>query len=1058
MFTHLHTHSSFSFQRGTIAATALPAIAKAHGMTSLALTDTNNVCGAMEFYSTCKREGIKPIIGVELNTRTERAVLLAKNAEGYRTICQTVTDLHSSIPQVKPKLTFEDALTDPLPTPDLSAVQLHSLLMELGDDVIILSSSPKTLRKLAPLYPGNIYIELINAERRGWNGLREVYEQYKIPFVATQNVYFETAQDYELHRLMRAIGTNTTLGTLPRREIAHPSQYFLSEAQMRAQLSKVSNDAFINVEKIAEQCNVEFDLSYWKFAQHEDPEPFKRLRSLAAEGFAERYPKPQALHLTRFEYELEIIEKMNATSYYLAVKDMIEYAKRKNYPFLGRGSGANSMIAYCIGISNIDPIENGLPFERFLNPERESFPDFDIDFPWNDRYDVIHYMMDRYGKERCAMLCTIQSYRDRGAIREIGKAYGYSDAEIRMRMATIRSDHYTGEAKKLDRKQLLAKYPQDVQEWMFYAYRLQGVPRHLSVHAGGLLIADRAITHYTAIQQAPVGVPITQQDMFSADDWKLVKLDILSTRGLGTYRDTLNLVEQRHGERPKVEIDPTIAFKDEKTKEIIRTGKSRGCFYIESPAMIGLLRKLQCDTFKGLTAASSVIRPGVAQSGMMQEYIRRHHDPSARKHLHPSLGELMAETYGIMIYQEDVLAVVHEVAGLSYGEADLFRRAMSGKLRSHERMSQMREKFITGCASKGIGEDIAAEIWRQISSFAGYSFCKAHSASYAVLSFQEAWLKVYYPAEFLCSVLNNQGGFYNHQEYVNEAKFMGIRVLLPDVNKSEYNYTVEGTGNDAAIRVGLLAVRDLSQSSLESLLANREQAPYRSVEDFGKRSGVQAEEGRALIAVGACDSFGLPRPELMIRYSAMSTSVKRTGKQAALDFDERLGFDLSRYGEYSAIRQFLKEREILGLAVTDYPVRYLEHAREGCVTSDQLEKHIGREVTFVGHIVAQKPVSTRKGESMLMLNLGDDRGVVDVVIWPSIFKKYYKALVATAALKIQGRVSESFGVASIEAREIEAVAFDQIEKGRDLGRVERRKEKRLERDKDRAPKSFRSFM
>lgn len=1026
MFTHLHTHSFYSFQRGTIPAARLPLLAKASGMHAMAITDTNNVSGAIEFYTTCKREGVKPILGVELRTATEQAVLLAKNAAGYKKICETLTEVLEVLPQIKPKLTIEDAIRTPsqdeAEREELAnnTVPLHSLLTQLGEDVFILSSTPRLLERLAPYYHGNLYMELVHAERKRWKVLRELFKHCRIPVVATHNTFFETPEDFGLHRLIRAIGTNTTIGTLPPSELADPSQYFTSEMQLRTLLKGVAEEAFSNAARITEECNVELDLSYWKFARHPHPEPFQLLRELATAGFSKRYDDPKSKHLKRFEYELETIDKLNATSYYLAVRDMIDYARSKNYPYLGRGSGANSMIAYCIGLSNIDPIENNLPFERFLNPERESFPDFDMDFAWNDRYDVIHHMIDRYGKERCAMLCTIQTYREKGTIREIGKAFGYGEAEIKQRMSNIRADHYMSLNEDSDPAELLKKYPPDVREWLANAVRIQGFPRHLSVHAGGLLIADRAITHYTAVQQAPVGVPITQQDMFSADDWKLVKLDILSTRGLGTFRDTLDLIEKREGIRPKVERDPGIAFKDEKTKEIVRSGRSKGCFYIESPAMISLLRKLRCDTFQMLTAASSVIRPGVAQSGMMQEFIRRHHDPSIRHHLHPKLGQLMEETYGIMIYQEDVLAVVHEFAGLSYGEADLFRRAMSGKLRSHERMSQMRERFLAGCVSKGIDIGIAGEVWRQISSFAGYSFCKAHSASYAVLSFQEAWLKVHYPAEFLCSVLNNQGGFYNHQEYINESKMLGLRVLLPDVNRSNYEYTVEDPNT---IRVGLLAVKNLSQGSRESLIANRSEMPYRSVEDFAKRSGVRQEEGRALISVGACDSFQLPRPELMLRYSSLTTSVRKRSKQHELAFDERLNVDLSAFGEYKPLRRFLKEREVLGLSVTDLPVEFLKEHRAGCIASSSIGSHVGKTVRFVGHIVAQKSVSTRKGEAMLMLNLGDEHGMVDVVVWPSVFKKYYLALTGAPALKLAGKVTESFGVPIIEAQSIEAVNF-----------------------------------
>ncbi len=567
---------------------------------------------------------------------------------------------------------------------------------------------------------------------------------------------------------------------------------------------------------------------------------------------------------------------------------------------------------------------------------------------------------------------------------------------------------------------------------MVFSSRIEGFPRHLSVHAGGVLIADKALTHYTPIQQAPIGVPITQQDMFSADDWKLIKLDILATRGLGTFRDTMDLVEQRCGVRPPI-IDERVAFNDEPTKELIRTGKTKGCFYIESPAMIGLLRKLRTDTFENLTAASSVIRPGVAQSGMMQEFIARHRDPERRKIAEPLLARYMPGTYGVMVYQEDVLTVAHEVAGLSYGEADLMRRAMSGKTRSFERMTDLKDRFIEGATSRGVEVPVAFEIWRQIESFGGYSFCKAHSASYAVLSFQKAWLKVHFPAEFMCSVLNNEGGFYRHQEYINEAKKLGVRVEVPDVNKSEFRHTVDGN----TIRLGFRCVRSLSQHSLEQLIANREQSgPYRSIEDFASRSSVTSEDASLLIKLGACQSLH-PRPAeaQMIVRGMMRGAKGRTKVHDALLLNLEMPaiaatYDLSTLSEYDPLYRFKQERNCLGFAVTNHPYDFLRcyevAARERgkrITKSSELKNRIGKDVTIIGHISASKTTHTKRGERMLMLNVSDELDMMDIVVWPDVLRTYFTALSTAEALMISGRVAESFGVQSLEAKQIEKLEF-----------------------------------
>ncbi|MDP4231434.1 MAG: DNA polymerase III subunit alpha, partial [Bacteroidota bacterium] len=847
MFTHLHCHSYYSFSSGTIPAGKLPLLALEHDMTAVALTDTNNMTGAVEFYVAAKKAGIKPIIGVELSNRDERIVLLAKNNDGYREICETVTAVLDAIPQIKPKVTFDSIMKDRMAdvAPISSSSSLLPFVEELSHNIIIISSSPIILERMSAIRHHDLYLELIPAQRGNWGALRDLCRSHKLPIVATNNVVLGAKDEYPTHKVLRAIGLNTNIGLLGKRDLADISQYFASENEMRAMLSGVSEEAFANSAKIANECNVDFNFDKPKFARFSCDDPRQLLRALSQDGFWKRYPHPSVAHIQRFSHELETIDTLGATSYYLAVHDMIRFAKRKNFPYLGRGSGANSLIAYCLDISNVDPIENNLRFERFLNPERLMPPDFDIDFSWKDRYEVINYMLDSYGRTNSAMLCTIQTYKSRGAVREIGKALGYPESEINSVYSRLSAMRYSDDSDSIDPTVLHKTELKDVTTWLTFAHLVSGFPNHLSVHAGGVILADKAIVNYAPVQMAPIGVPIMQQDMFTADHWKLIKLDILATRGLGTYWDTMNLVEQRTGKRPPVE-DVNVALNDKRTKQIIRTGKTKGIFYVESPAMISLLKKLQCDTFQMLTAASSVIRPGVAQSGMMQEFIARHHDRSRIHYLHPKMEELLWETYGIMIYQEDVLNVVHDLAGLSYGQADLFRRAMSGKLRSQESMKSQKDDFINGCIKQKIAVDTAEELWRQISSFSGYSFCKAHSASYAVLSFQEAWLKVHYPTEFLCSVLNNYGGFYSHQEYINEAKYLAIEVLLPDVNRSASEHTVE---QDHVIRLGLAAVREVSETSKLSLINNRsETGRYTGIEDFATRSGVTPDDGRILIA------------------------------------------------------------------------------------------------------------------------------------------------------------------------------------------------------------------
>lgn len=1054
MLTHLHCHSFYSFSAGTMRATELPKYAAQAGMSSLALTDTNNLSGAIEFYQSALEHGIRPILGVELKTRQERAVLIARSNAGYKEMCDTVTTILQAIPQVKPKLTLENLQDKPQEEEmDDSMKPLAPFLSELSNEIVILSSTPSVLRALAPKHSGHLFIELIPSERKRWKLLREIFRDHRLEPVASNNVYMRAKEEHKLHLLLRAIGTNTTIGNTPGYELATNSQCFVTERELREMLPGVDERAFQNTQRIAESCEISFDVNTNKFGAYPVDDPYALLKQLAEEGLRARGKERSHEYCARVEKELATIRDLNVTNYYLAVYDMICFAKRKNFPYLGRGSGANSLVAYLLGIANVDPVVHHLPFERFLNPERSSAPDFDIDFNWRDRDEVIDYMIDSYGRDRAAMLCTIQSYRDRGAMREVGKALGFTEAEINERISGARIVRYAAEQEKPNTKAYneaaAASTLPDVKDWMQWADRIQGMPRNLSVHAGGIVIGDKPLSWYTAVQYAPKGVPITHIDMFSADDIKLNKLDILSTRGLGKYADTMTLVEQRYGVRPPIE-DETIAFNDEPTKALIREGKTKGCFYIESPAMISLLKKLRTDTFENLTAASSVIRPGVSQSGMMQEFIRRHRGMAPAVHVHPLLGELMKDTYGVMVYQEDVLIVAHELAGLTYGQADIFRRSMSGKLRSYERMYEMRDTFVNGCVGRGVERSVAEEVWRQVSSFAGYSFCKAHSASYAVLSFQEAWLKVHYPAEFLCSVLNNGGGFYNHQEYVEEAKRLGVTVKLPDINLSERLHTVEA---DRTIRLGFVAFRDITQASLDNLLANREQREYTSVEDVARRSGVTYEDGLVLMQLGLCDSLSDSRSHAAFLFGLMARPLKNIrGKkgqhaQVALEMEDTLTCDLPAYSQPSALRLFRLEKKYLGYSVTNSPHEFII-TEEGITPSGELVSRLGKIVTVIGYVSAYKITSTRRGDRMMMLNISDEDGMIDVVAWPEVFRRSYSTLAAAEMLRIKGKVTESFDVVGLEAISIEAYCPDQVRKKEEEGlkgprRAERKRDKVL---------------
>ncbi len=1111
--THLHLHTNYSFMAGTMSVKQCVARGAEMKLPALAIADTNNMTGAIEFYLEARRAGVKPILGVELRTRTEQAVLLAKDAAGYAALCGLVTRLCEEYPAARPVVREEEEESGvgfrvseenrKQKTENRNAVggeggndsgyrvqgsgmeSLTSTLTSTADGflasllcstdtsrLVTLSATPSLLAALARAGKKDLYIELVRAWERGWGELRAVVREYRLPVVATNDVYFASEKERGLHALLRAIGTNTTVGTLPPREVAHPSQYFCPPAELERRFAR-SPEALKNIAAIAEMCNVELDLASIKFASFrtaDGADKYYLLRRLTEEGFARRYPKATSHHRQRLEKEYGIIAKLDFVDYFLVAHDMVQYAQRNNYPYVGRGSGANSIIAYCLGITNVDPIELNLFFERFLNPERKSPPDFDVDFSWKNRDDVIDYLFRTYGRENSAMICTVSTFNSRGAIRETGKALGYSESEIKTLTAQL--PHWgrtplTEISERLPECRHLDIRAPYMQKWLRIADRLLSFPNHYGIHCGGVILAPRPLTEYTPTQVAPKGVRITQQDMFAMDDWGLVKLDVLSTRGLGVFDDTMREVTERYGARPPVD-DYKVACADHRTREIMRSAETIGCFYIESPAMRQLLQKLRTDTFEMLTAASSIIRPGVSQSGMMQAFIERYHDPSKIVPPHPKIGDLLKDTFGVMVYQEDVIKVAHFFAHLSLGEADLLRRGMSGKMRSKDAMQQLRDKFFDRCAAQGVEEPVTAEIWRQIESFAGYSFCKAHSASYAVLSFQEAWLKAYYPALFLCNVLNNQGGYYRAEVYIQEAKRLGIEVLLPDVNESEemdtvpYVREVRGSGYEVSgvgcqvsgenrkqktenIRLGFFHIKDLSARGTARILAERKDGGrYRTFEDFLGRAGVSYADAYVLVRCGTCDAFGMTRAQMLFTAKLMlhgGEAERKNGRRllpageaapsAAPQTREEgvqssLPLDPPSFGEEVKSLPAYEPEEVCGIELETFSfavsTRVLDHFRDklaGTVKAKDLRKYVNRRVVVGGWMIAAKPTRTRKGERMKFINIDDDTGMIDVVIFPKCYEECAHLLRTAGPYKIRGRVKEEFGVLNLVAEKVE---------------------------------------
>ena len=661
---------------------------------------------------------------------------------------------------------------------------------------------------------------------------------------------FTSKLEFNAHRLLRSIDLNTLLSKLPVEEQADPSDRFFSYADM---VARCENHSYLiaNAQKILERCQFSFYFQAVKNRRDilgSDWEDFDYLRQEAFKGAINRYPNLSPTVTQRIEKELDLIQQKSFTSYFLINYDIVTFAQERNFYHVGRGSGANSIVAYCLGITDVDPIELDLYFERFINLYRENPPDFDIDFSWTDRDAVTEYIFQKYnqsGQEHVALLGSYSTFQSNSMIRELGKVFGLPKSEIESLI------HYAGKQDYVADQygKLILKYSQV----------LHDMPSHLTIHACGILISHKPIHYYTATEMPPKGFPLAHIDMHVAEDIGLHKFDILSQRGLGHIKSAIQIIYENQG--IKVDIRKVEEFKkDTKIKAHLRDGHTIGAFYVESPAMRMLLAKLKADEYLELVAASSIIRPGVARSGMMREYILRHIDPERRKMAHPVMAEIMPETYGIMVYQEDVIKVAHYFAGLSLGEADVLRRGMSGKSRSKDEFERVKDSFFGNCTKKGHPDKLAAEVWYQIESFAGYSFAKGHSASFAVESYQSLYLKAYFPLEFMVGVVNNFGGFYHTEFYIHELRMNGADIQAPHINESDYLTRITGK----TVYLGFIHLKYLEKSSVEKILSDRcENGPFAGLVDFTARVGISLEQLLILIRIGCFRYTGKSKPELL---------------------------------------------------------------------------------------------------------------------------------------------------------------------------------------------------
>lgn len=962
---YLNVHSHYSLRYGTMSIEKLVDEAQARGVTQMVLTDINNSTGVMEFMRECLAKDIKPIGGIEF--RRDKKLLyigIAKNREGMKELNEFLSR-HN---------------IEKLPLPDSSSFKNAYTIYPYG-------------------YAGDLseneYLGIRFDELNGLFG--KDLTSLKEKLVTLQPVFVGSKIEYRLHEYLRGIDLNTVLTMVGPDDKCKPTDQFLSPGQLEMKFARY---AFIldNTRNLMNKCFMDYpngrvNLNRLTFTGNKKTDE-ELLASLATSGMVYRYGKNNKEAQKRVKNELKVITNLNFCAYFLITWDILRFAALEGFQHVGRGSGANSTVAYCLRITDVDPIELNLYFERFLNPQRTSPPDFDLDFSWDERERVQEYIFMRYGREHVALLGTMTTFKDRSVIREIGKVMGLPKSEI---------DGFTDPTRAhLHRDNETFKKISRIYEMM------QDMPNQRSIHAGGVLISEEPITYYTALDMPPKGMATAQWDMYEAEKIGFDKYDILSQRGIGHIKMAVRLAEENQG--CKIDIHQVKKFmKDPLVNANLRKGNTIGNFYIESPAMRQLNRKLKCDNYLILVAASSIIRPGVASSGMMGEFIKYHHAPDTVKYLHPVMEEQLKETYGIMIYQEDVLKVCIHFAGMDGTDADILRRGMSGKYRSKKEFERLVEHFFAEAKKLGRPDAIVKEVWRQVSSFAGYSFSKAHSASFAVESYQSLYLKTYYPREFMVAVLNNYGGFYTRAIYIHELQKAGAIVHLPCVNNSDAIVNI--TGMD--VYLGFVGIHGLENQYIESIPEERKlNGPYQSLEDFVKRTGIGIEQAITLIRIGALRFTGKSKKQLLWEiHLLLGTKVKPKNTTELFQVETK-NYSLPTLVN-TQLEDAYHELELLGFPITLTVFDLLQTADRGEVFAEDLINHVGQTVRMVGRYVCEKTVHTKNNQKMWFGTFLDvDGNFFDTVHFPNNTPIY--PFRGQGCYEVVGKVVEEYGCPSVE--------------------------------------------
>ncbi|MBK8822416.1 MAG: DNA polymerase III subunit alpha [Anaerolineales bacterium] len=969
MYIHLTAHSAYSLQEGLLSPADLVHAAQTHHLPALGLTDHHLLTGTVEFVTACKEAGIQPILGLEIDLEHGPLNVLAMNIEGWSNLCR----LSSAI-----------ALqNESKPVCSLEMLALYS------QDLLALSSH--SLEELQPIFPDHLYVALQN-QVNAFN-LSKLARSLSLPTVVTHPIYYLTPEQAGLQHTLSAIRLNQPVQQLLLSAAAPAGSYFTSPQEMEVRFQDFPEALAATVE-IAERCRFDLPLGQPNMPTVPLPDGVSASQHLQQKAFAgaqnlygEITPEIQS----RLDHELGVIARMGFEPIFLIVEEVLDYARKTGVPFSSRGSAASSLVAHCLGITSPDPLRLNLYFERFLNPARLTPPDIDTDLCSRRRDAVIQHVFDTYGADRVAMVGTINRFRPRSALSDVAKAHGIELSKVREMVNQLPYSFWAkfedGEDPASPFADLRATYPQ-YQHIFDEAEAILKLPRHLSVHAGGLIVAPSALTDLVPVMRSgSKGIIITQLDLDSVEALGLVKIDLLGIRGLTVLGDVAEYITENNSEKyiNLVSALEDIPSSDEPTAQRVETGQTIGCFNIESPGMRSTLKEIHARSEDDIMAALALYRPGPLTGGLKDAFVRRFKGEEKVNHLHSSLAPLLDETFGVILYQEQVLRIAHELAGFSLAEADLLRRAMS-HFDPGKRMQELQKKFVGEAQSKsGVPSAVGERVWEMMAAFAGYGFPKAHAASYARIAWRSAWCKSYFPAHFMAGVLANWGGYYSQRVYLSEARHMGLSVRPPHVNWAGTNFQVK----NEALYMGLDQVKDLTRRTIERII---QLAPFHSLDEFLSRVDPRPQEAISLARVGGLESFGTI-PSILRRLE----NGWQAGQMNLFGWDDN-GDDWTLQQKMDA------QLELLGVSLEAHPLE---------LVADQVSKSIsipivdaagklGQRVTIAGIRQTSHRSRTAKGDSMLFLTIEDLTGTLDAIAFPDVYRVAKNILSSNSPMFLTG--------------------------------------------------------